>query len=96
MSKVYDVAEWLVYEKAIIIADIDKHVKKFNMNYEYTPFKESAYIAELRKTIEQLVINEIIKHKSYCLDIEEIYDIVSRDEIIEIIQHHYVREWLLQ
>lgn len=88
-----DLGEWLVYEKAIIIADIDKYIRKFMNNAVLTPFTETKYISDLKNEVFEHVLVEVQKHHPY-VDAELILHLMCETEISTIIEKHYLREWL--
>ena len=91
--KVYDVGELLVYEKAIIIADIGKYVQQFSDNYIKTPLNESKYIKDLKGFIVDKISREVSKYRPD-INIDELMIIMQEDEIKKILDVHYLREWL--
>lgn len=89
----HDLGEWLIYEKAIIIADIDKYVRKFMSNAVLTPFTETKYINDLKTIVFTNVWDQVRKYNPNA-NPEEILVLMDEPEIRTIINNHFVREWL--
>lgn len=89
-----ELGSWLIYEKAVIIADIDKYIRRYMNNHFNTPFTESSYIEKLSELVMNYVYKEICYYKSNEIGIEQILLLLEEPEIKLIIKTHYLREWL--
>lgn len=92
----FDLAEWLVYEKEVIMADIMPNIKKFISNYpdKTNPFKETKFINDLRETVKNQILYRTVILKGGEWNTEEIHLMFDEDSVKLIIDRHYVREYL--
>lgn len=92
----FDLAEWLVYEKEIILADINPRVKKFISNYNdrTNPFKETKYISDLRDIVKNQILQRTLILKGLEWNVEKIYLLFEEESVKMVIDRHYMREYL--
>ena len=92
----FDLAEWLVYEKEILMADIGPKIKQFISNYpdRTNPFKETKYINDLRETVNKQIKQRTVLLKGNEWGVDKIYELFDDEAVKIIIDRHYMREYL--
>lgn len=92
----FDLAEWLVYEKEIIMADINPRIRKFIANYQNksNPFVESRYISDLRDAVKIQILYRTLHLKGGQWGVDEIHALFEEEPVKIVIDRHYIREYL--
>lgn len=95
MQQVYDLAYFMVYNKELIIKETDSAVKGYIMNYadRKNKFKETQYVRDLSNEISDALYKTIQKYYGG-VSPEELLVLFKEEEIMQIINKHYIREWL--
>lgn len=95
MQSKYDLAYFMVYNKDLIIKEAEPKVMGWVMSYEdrNNKFKESQYVKDLGDEVA-LVLYDVIKKYYTAANAEELMVLFKEEEVRQIINKHYVREWL--